>query len=728
MWMLGDCFRNWVTRCCAVVLIALGFGGGAVAETRALLIGVSDYDEAAGITDLKGPANDVMLMARVLEGRGLSQITVLADNVPGAKKPTRAAILEALAAQADMAQPGDFVYIHLSGHGTRQADLNGDETDGLDEVFLPADVRRAELGSKAIPNALVDDEIGAAVRAIRMRGADVWLVMDSCHSGSGIRGAASDTVARYVDPAALGISVAPSQQVETNIVDENGPEPSGGFLAFYAARSTEVAREVNLSRDPDTEAWYGLFTAKLAARLEGGEGLSFRQLFQSVLSDLNDDSVPGGARMQTPLWEGTLIDAAVFGGGDTVGLRRFAVTGDELFAGLLHGIGEGTLVGLVADAADAADDIIGYAQTESTSATFSYLRPVDPACVPMAAAPCAYAGNLPDAARFAQVIARPLDRQLRLGWPVDLATGQAMDPEADIALALVKAATDVGQGDGFRVNLSDTDYRVETLWDGTSLWFGLQAMQGQTPVGLQWTPGTDDLTAVLTRIAKAEDLARMLGAVAGGGSILSPNPIEISADHTASDVADLVDVGSKVSPSRECRAALGRMRGKPALPLEAHADLKQCDKLQFSAKGSHLGSRDVNRVHIDAQFCVHVAYERIEGGIEARKLGPNMTMCSDCGTGYGAGEERMFVVVTQSPENAEALNLEGLLENCGPALGGTRGGAAVDAMAFLTRMGQRPDTRGAFGGLGLTDVWVKRYDWRVLPRQEVFVRIGRSLD
>ena len=52
-----------------------------------------------------------------------------------------------------------------------------------------------------------------------------------------------------------------------------------------------------------------------------------------MLGDLNDDTVPGGARMQTPLWEGTLIDAAVFGGGDTVGLRRFAVTGDELFAG-----------------------------------------------------------------------------------------------------------------------------------------------------------------------------------------------------------------------------------------------------------------------------------------------------------------------------------------------------------------------------------------------------------
>ena len=91
------------------------------------------------------------------------------------------------------------------------------------------------------------------------------------------------SVAGYVDPALLGISVTPARQSETSIIDENGPEPAGGFLAFYAAQATEVAREVNLSTSPETAAWYGLFTAKLAARLESSEGLSFRQLFNRCL-------------------------------------------------------------------------------------------------------------------------------------------------------------------------------------------------------------------------------------------------------------------------------------------------------------------------------------------------------------------------------------------------------------------------------------------------------------
>ena len=157
MWMFGQACRKWMMSRCR------SFG--------VLLIGVSDYDQAAGLDDLKGPAKDVRLLARLLSGRGLTDITMLADGVAGAKRPTYAAIMAALAEQAEIAQSGDFVYIHLSGHGSRQADQNGEETDGLDEVFLPADVRRAEAGGNIIPNALVDDDIGAAVRAIRMRGA-----------------------------------------------------------------------------------------------------------------------------------------------------------------------------------------------------------------------------------------------------------------------------------------------------------------------------------------------------------------------------------------------------------------------------------------------------------------------------------------------------------------------------------------------------------------------------
>jgi len=432
-----------------------------------LLVGVSQYDDATGLDDLKGPANDVRLLQQVLIGRGVSDITILADGVAGGAIPTHAAILGAMAQLAIDSSDGDLVYIHFSGHGTRQPDRNGDETDGLDEVFLPADTGRAPQGSNAIPNALVDDEIGEAVRAIRETGADVWLVLDSCNSGTGLRAATPDTAARYVDPSLLGVEFAPSHLSEARIIETDGPEPKGGFLAFYSARSSEVAQEVRFAPKSGTgpAQWYGLFTAKLAARLEASSGLSYRQLFQAVLADLNDASVPGAARMQTPGWEGNMFDAAVFGGRATSGLRRFAVQRDEVMAGLVHGLADGTVLGLVADAADAPDAIIGYAQMQDTSATRAYLRPVAMGCTPSTATPCPIVGSLPGQARFAQVVARPVDLTLRLAPPRDLDSREVLAADTAPARALAGAVEQINAAGLRRITFEPADFDVESYWE-----------------------------------------------------------------------------------------------------------------------------------------------------------------------------------------------------------------------------------------------------------------------
>ena len=155
------------------------------------------------------------------------------------------------------------------------------------------------------------------------------------------------------------------------------------------------------------------------------------------------------------------------------------------------------------------------------------------------------------------------------------------------------------------------------------------------------------------------------------------------------------------------------------------AALKQCDRLAFAAQGTVAGAFDVNRIHIDAQFCVGAAHERIEDARVGRTVGPAMIMCSDCPGGYSAGEERLFTIVTPATPNAEPLNLEGLVETCeGDAA--TRGGGARDeATEFLGALARRPDTRGAFGGVEIADIWVDRWNWKVLPRREAFVRGGR---
>jgi len=476
-------FRPLIAAISAVFFAATA--NVAAAEIRAVLVGVSDYDDSIGLADLRGPANDVRLLQDVLTRRGLTAITVLADGVEGGSRPTRAAILGALADEAARAEPDDFIYIHLSGHGTQQRDHEQDETDGLDEVFLPADTARAEPGSGVIPNAIVDDEIGMAVDAIRAKGAHVWLVLDSCHSGSGLRAADAGSASRYVDPALLGISVTAEPGAQSVAVEPPDPDLPGGFMAFYAARSDELAREANMAPEGADEEWYGLFSSKLAARLDQTSGESFRQLFQAVLSDLNDSALPGVARLQTPSWDGSLIDATVFGGTDTVGVRRFAVTGDELSAGLVHGIGDGTLMALFADATDPADAVLGYAQTSDAKATLSYLAAVGEDCQPRVAAACDSAGVLPANARFAQVVGRPVDLTVTVAPPRTLADGTPLteDHPAYVALAEGIAASPDATG-GFALKLDPVAFEIETIWDGSRLWFGRRAALGDQPAGL----------------------------------------------------------------------------------------------------------------------------------------------------------------------------------------------------------------------------------------------------
>jgi hypothetical protein len=700
------------------------YAAAALAETRAILIGVSDYPEEINDPDLRGPANDVRLMRDVLVAREAEDIVILADGVDGGARPTRAAILSAFADMAERTGAGDLVFIQMSGHGTRQADVNGDETDGLDEVFLPADTGRAEPGQGTIPNAVVDDEIGAALRAIRATGADVWLVVDTCYSGTALRAGAGRSVARFVDPQALGLELREARRDEPEIIENTDADLPGRFVAFYSARSTETARELPFETEDGSERWYGLFTAKLAARLQSQAALSYRQLFQAVLSDMNSSNVQGAARLQTPSWEGNLIDAAVFGGSQTIGVQRFAVNGSRLQAGRLHGLEDATLVGLVADAADPEDAILGVAQLRKTTATRARLTPVAADCEPVAATPCARDGTLPENARFAQILARPVDLRLRLSEPRRIGTQNAL-ANADARRALDLAIEAANQSPDARVVFDPDNYDVEIGFDGTHFWFGSAVEIGGHPVGLQVAPDTAQLTRALNRIRRAETFARLLGSVAGKTSLSGP-PVTVDVAWTPIELDLLEGPDVRMDAAEECPDAWEDSEDLvQALP--DRAGLKQCDRLTVSVQGKVTGARDVNRVHISGQFCISVAHELVEDTAAPRSVGGDMAMCSDCPWGYSAGLERMFVVVTDVLDNAEPLNMTGMVSDCAPLDAATRGAPPNPAEArlfdLLSDTVKTPGTRGYFG-VSQREVWVKRYDWTVLPKAEAFVRAG----
>lgn len=703
-----------------VLAVCAFFSGAAHSETRAILIGVADYDDASGIADLEGPVNDVLLMASVLNAKGVTDITRLTDGIAGVTRPTRAAILAAFADLTIRARLGDLIYIHMSGHGTRQRDQSGDETDGLDEVFLPSDVLPAERGTGIIRNALIDDEIGAIIDALRAKGADVWFVLDSCHSGSGVRAGETGVRTRFVDPRSLGVGdgrVTAGDQA-FDFEQSLSTDLPGGLLAFYSARSDELAREIDFSGDGS--GWYGLFTAKLAGRLDGSEGLTYRRLFQAILADLADADIPASARLQTPSWEGTFIDAPVLGGSAALGIRQYQFRLDEVFAGRVHGIRPGAVLSLHTDATDPEDRSLGLAQVTDVEALRAYVAPVDVTCRALADALCPRSGTLPNEAKFARIVASPMDLLIRFSPVLDPDTGMptsAKMPAVEAFEALVRQAPE-----RWTINRDSHDILVSLAGDGLRF----SRAPGETGLVSQATP--DSLRAVMTRIEQAERLAAALDAISDAPALFArDNPLALQAEVATSAMDDLFEPGMRLDAQtvrRECGSILRGNRFDPFTPIEdTDGALKQCDQVALTAQGTSPGSLDVNRVHIDAQFCIWSDYELIEGFATSRMIGDPMVLCSDCPDGPSAGAERLYVLTTESRANAEALRLDGIVENCG---GQTRSAAAYGALDYLETLAATGATRGVMSGLGGADIWIDRYRWQVLPRSEAFARAGRG--
>jgi hypothetical protein len=237
------------TRALRTALLALAIGSSVQAQAvthRALIIGVSDYqllparaEGGSGPFDLEGPKNDVPRMLKLAQQLGVSgtELRVLANGgtlPPGAKAPTRAAILEELQGLATRSGAGDQVLVYFSGHGAQSPDLEGEEADGLDELMLPADIGKWQDDADMVENAISDDEFGAAIEAIRKRGAYVWVIVDSCHAGTALRGGPLTLPPGFeskgVSASALGVPSARLQKAAAAARTRGGAFEPGGVV------------------------------------------------------------------------------------------------------------------------------------------------------------------------------------------------------------------------------------------------------------------------------------------------------------------------------------------------------------------------------------------------------------------------------------------------------------------------------------------------------------------
>ena len=317
----------------------------------ALLAGVRDYEV---LSDLRGPVNDVELFSRALSDLAAFHSFSYEETrlVSGAEKdhrPTLQNILDALDALArrELA-PTDRIVVFLAGHGTQVPDEGGDEADGLDEAFLTENTRLWDADEQELPGALLDDVLAEKLSKLTGR-CPVWLVVDSCHSGTverGVKGVAY----REVSPSELGIPTHEAQLLlRRRRLHADPPEMADdlrrrkGFVVFTAVRSSVRAPE-RLLPDPkdNVSRFYGVFTHRLADLLARSRGT---ETFQELARSLRLSYEATGDTILRPTASGDL-DREILTG---VARRpRYAIErnpNEELIldAGLLHGIEKGSV-------------------------------------------------------------------------------------------------------------------------------------------------------------------------------------------------------------------------------------------------------------------------------------------------------------------------------------------------------------------------------------------------
>lgn len=142
--------------------------GPAVGSRTALLFAINDYPGTQN--DLNGCLTDQKEMRSLIESLNVGFIVKpFVDSMVTVSEFTSEVVKH-----IGYLKPGDFLLVHYSGHGTQVYDTHGDEEDGYDEALYLHD------------GPVIDDDIGFALKSIP-DGATVFIMLDSCFSGGGMK-------------------------------------------------------------------------------------------------------------------------------------------------------------------------------------------------------------------------------------------------------------------------------------------------------------------------------------------------------------------------------------------------------------------------------------------------------------------------------------------------------------------------------------------------------------
>jgi hypothetical protein len=361
------------------------------AARRALLVGCTTYDNGS-IKSLEGPINDVGKIGKLLTGKFEfkdADVHRLVEGLGPKQRPTREAIVREITEWLiKETRKGDVAVLFFAGHGSQQPDQllpdpRSDEPDGLDETFLPADTGRWNDARQGIDNAIIDDELHEWVGQLVKKGAQVMVIMDACHSGSGIRGDVSDEIPREVRAEQLvprDILAAATARAAARAGGKSAddlepvmdPLDEGDWVALYAAQPFQTTPEFVPVSEKEC---YGLFTYTLCRALERTQAPSYQELVEIVRGLYR-----AGRRPEpVPSIEGKDLDRKVLGADRLPVAYRLQRDADDLLvlAGQLHGLTEGSILAVHAPADDQRAEPKGHVRVLKVGVDTSLVEPCE---------------------------------------------------------------------------------------------------------------------------------------------------------------------------------------------------------------------------------------------------------------------------------------------------------------------------------------------------------------
>lgn len=225
---------------------------------------------------LKCCENDAKYYYSLAENAGFSnRVLLLSSNTDKDLMPTSINLTKLLSNLSASLVETDLLLITYSGHGGTIADQNYDEPDGQDETWCLFD------------RQFLDDELWQCFSRFK-EGVRIWVISDSCHSGSVVRGTddTPETSTTYLVRNAprdvcyntylayrdiyLGFTKGP-------IIDK--ADVAATVMLFGACQDNEKAAET---------AEYGLYTSAFKKVFENNKDIGcYQQLFDKIETEMH---------------------------------------------------------------------------------------------------------------------------------------------------------------------------------------------------------------------------------------------------------------------------------------------------------------------------------------------------------------------------------------------------------------------------------------------------------